>query len=199
MEDLYLTVAQNASAVYRDRGSKFLGYAWEVTSVEQAQAFLQQTKDEHPSATHHCFAWRLGVTGEQYRAYDDGEPAGTAGRPIYDALRSAQLTNVMVVVVRYFGGTQLGKPGLIQAYKETTVAVIAAAGTIEKVVTIAVNCRFAYEWMNVVMTELKKANAVVLQMDSGEDVHLRFEIRQTSMQDFKNKLIDKTQRQIVFD
>lgn len=198
MEDVYTTVSKNATAHYRDRGSKFLGYVFSVTSSDQANNCLQLVKEEHPSATHHCFAWRLGIKGEHYRAYDDGEPSGTAGRPIYDAIRSAGITNVLVVVVRYFGGTQLGKPGLIQAYKETTIAVIAAAGTEQKAVTILANCKFDYEWMNVVMTELKKVEAKILTMDSASQVEMKFELRLSLFETIQAALLEKTRQQIKF-
>ena len=140
----------------------------------------------------------MGIKGEHYRAYDDGEPSGTAGRPIYDAIRSAGITNVLVVVVRYFGGTQLGKPGLIQAYKETTIAVIAEAGTEQKAVTTIANCKFDYEWMNVVMTELKKVEAKILTMDSASQVEMKFELRLSLFETIQTALLEKTRQQIKF-
>jgi len=199
VEDIYTTVAQNATAIYKDRGSKFIGYVFAVNSVTQTQECFKAVKEEHPSATHHCFAWRLGQQGDQFRAYDDGEPSGTAGRPIYDGLRSAGLTNTMVVVVRYYGGTQLGKPGLIQAYKETTMLVLKAGGSIQKAITTLVDCQFPYVWMNEVMTELKKAGAMVVQMDASELVKVRFEIRSTLIPKLKTTLQDRTQEHIQFE
>lgn len=198
MEDVYTTVLKKAKALYRDRGSKFIGYACPVVTAAQANDYLQQIKEEHPSATHHCFAWRLGVKGDQYRAYDDGEPSGTAGRPIYDAIRSAGLTNVVVVVVRYYGGTPLGKPGLIQAYKETAIGVLQNAGSVERALTSVSSVRFPYAYMNVVMTELKKADAQILEMTSEEDVLIQFELRTALFRPLEKVLLEKTRHELVF-
>src|SRR3954466_15552915 len=116
----YTTIAEPGTGDFRDRGSKFLAYAYPVFTPQDIKDRLNALKKEHPKATHHCYAWRLGTDGTQYRANDDGEPSGSAGKPILGQIDSTELTNVLVVVVRYFGGSLLGVPGLINAYKTAT-------------------------------------------------------------------------------
>src|ERR1700742_4267725 len=119
-EDIYYTIGKEATAEFRDRGSKFIGYACPAMSVDECKERLNAIKKEHPKATHHCYAYRIGLDGNLFRVNDDGEPSGTAGRPILGQIDSKELVNVLVVVVRYFGGTLLGVPGLINAYKTAT-------------------------------------------------------------------------------
>ena len=115
-EEFYYTIAQPVVTEFKDRGSRFLAYAYPLASVDDFKAKMKLLKEEHPKAVHHCFAYRLGVDGNTFRVSDDGEPSGSAGRPILGQIDSKQLCNVLVVVVRYFGGTLLGVPGLINAY-----------------------------------------------------------------------------------
>jgi len=131
--DEYLVIAKKAEASLRERGSKFLAYAYPVESEQEVKAFLEQLKTKYPDATHHCYAYVIGAGSEAQRANDDGEPANSAGKPILRAIVSSQLTNVLVVVVRYFGGTLLGIPGLINAYGMAAKQVLEVAGTIQKV------------------------------------------------------------------
>ena len=119
-EEFYYTIAQPVVAEFKDRGSRFLAFAYPLASVDDFKAKMKLLKEEHPKAVHHCFAYRLGVDGNTFRVSDDGEPSGSAGRPILGQIDSKQLCNVLVVVVRYFGGTLLGVPGLINAYKTVT-------------------------------------------------------------------------------
>jgi uncharacterized YigZ family protein len=135
MSDSYRTLAAPAQAEFKDRNSKFLGFAFPVESEETALVHLEQLRKEHFKANHHCFAWRLGRGTDRFRANDDGEPSGTAGRPILAQIDAAQLTDVAVVVVRYFGGTLLGAAGLINAYRETAQLTLSAAEIREVVVT----------------------------------------------------------------
>lgn len=120
----YRTLQDTSESLIKDKGSKFLGYARSVQSEEEADDFLTEIKSMHPKARHHCFAWRLGHPDPAERANDDGEPSGTAGRPILGQLIKADVTNAMVIVVRYFGGTLLGTSGLIQAYKASAEAAL---------------------------------------------------------------------------
>src|SRR3984957_21337896 len=115
-DDIYYTIEKTATAEFKDRGSKFVGYACPVKTVVECKEKLNEIKKEHPKATHHCFAYRIGLDGNSFRVSDDGEPSGTAGRPILGQIDSKGLVNVLIVVVRYFGGTLLGVPGLINAY-----------------------------------------------------------------------------------
>lgn len=155
-EDSYLTIAAPAEAASRERSSKFLAYAYPVESEGQVREHLEALRKRHYDATHVCYAWRLGPRGERFRANDDGEPAGTAGKPIWGQLLSAGVTNCLVAVVRYFGGTKLGVPGLIAAYREAAAAALAAARIEERTVDRTVRVDFAYEAMNGIMRVVKE-------------------------------------------
>ena len=117
MKEKYQTIKSPSQGTYKDKGSKFLGYAYPAATKDQAKSCVELLKKEHPKARHHCYAFRIGLDDEIFRANDDGEPSGAAGRPILGQIDSKQLTNIIVVVVRYFGGTLLGTGGLVQSYK----------------------------------------------------------------------------------
>ncbi len=133
-KDFYHTIDQNSLAEFKDRSSRFLAYAYPIQSTDDFKNYLQQLKKEHPKAVHHCFAYRLGLDGNNFRISDDGEPSGTAGKPILGQIESKGLTNVLVIVVRYFGGTLLGVPGLINAYKTATAMALQLTPIIRKAV-----------------------------------------------------------------
>lgn len=154
-QDSYRTIAVPAQAASRERSSKFLAYIHPVQNEEQIRSVIEALRKKHFDATHHCYAWRLGPTGEQWRAVDDGEPAGTAGRPILGQLLSNELTDCLVVVVRWFGGTKLGVPGLIAAYKEAACEAIVAAQVVERTVDRTFRVDFAYIAMNDMMRVVK--------------------------------------------
>src|SRR5690606_3050632 len=122
--DSFLTINAAAKALFKDRGSKFFAFAFPVKSEQEIKVHLQEIKKLHPSATHHCYAWRLGADKLNFRTNDDGEPNNSAGKPIFSLIQSNDLTNVLIVVVRYFGGTMLGVPGLINAYKSAAALAI---------------------------------------------------------------------------
>jgi uncharacterized YigZ family protein len=159
MAEKYLTINKSVESIYKEKGSKFLSFLYPVTSVEEVKEYLTQLKKKYYDATHHCYAYIIGYDKETFRMNDDGEPSSTAGKPIYGQLQSNDLTNVLLVVVRYFGGTKLGVSGLIKAYKESSAECIALAEIVEKQVKHKYNIYFAYEDMNVVMNILKQNNA----------------------------------------
>ena len=161
----YKTIAQPVTAEFKDRGSKFLAYCYPIQSVAEVKDKLQFLKKEHPKAVHHCLAWRLGTDGTQFRATDDGEPSGSAGRPILGQIDSIGLTNVLVVVVRYFGGTLLGVPGLINAYKTAAADALAAAAITEKWIEDIVDINFDYPAMGEILHLLKQADATIYEQD----------------------------------
>ena len=154
--DCYKTIARPAETTYRQLSSKFLTYAYPVETEAEIKEHLDALRKRWYDATHHCYAWRLGPHGEQFRANDDGEPSSTAGKPILGQLLSQEITNCLVVVVRYFGGTKLGVSGLIQAYKESTADVIAVSKIIEKTVDRVIKVDFSYISMNGVMRIIKE-------------------------------------------
>lgn len=153
--DCYKTIARAAETTYRQLSSKFYTYAYPVETEEEIKEYLDALRKRWYDATHHCYAWRLGPHGEQFRANDDGEPSSTAGKPILGQLLSHDVTNCLVVVVRYFGGTKLGVPGLIAAYKESTAQVLAECEIVERTVDVVVRVEFSYVAMNDVMRIVK--------------------------------------------
>lgn len=154
-EDLYKTIEEAVEVTMRERSSKFLSFIYPVVNEEQIREALDALHKRYFDATHHCYAWRLGPRGEQFRANDDGEPSGTAGKPILGQMLSNELTDCLIVVVRYFGGTKLGVPGLIAAYKEAAANAIEAAKVIEKTVDRHLTIDFPYLVMNDVMRVIK--------------------------------------------
>ncbi|MFT4062971.1 MAG: YigZ family protein [Edaphocola sp.] len=157
----YRTVGNQPSAEFKDRGSKFIAYAYPIRHADDVKPLLQLLKKEHNKAVHHCYAYRLGTDKLQFRANDDGEPAGSAGKPILGQIDSAGLTNILVVVARYFGGTLLGIPGLINAYKTATNEALRQAKIVEKNIEILATLSYDYSLMNEVMQALKKFEATI--------------------------------------
>ncbi|WP_373513153.1 YigZ family protein [Persicitalea sp.] len=144
-DDSYRTIEAPAEGLFKERGSKFYAFAYPVNSEEDTRPLLTTLREQHPKANHHCYAYRLGLDRNQYRANDDGEPSGSAGRPILNTLYSQDLTNILVVVIRYFGGSLLGIPGLINAYKTATEEALAQAVVLEKYVCDEYQITFPYE------------------------------------------------------
>lgn len=167
MDDVfkYKTIKQPTTSDFRDRGSKFFGYAYPVNHIDEVKECVKTLKKEHPKAVHYCYAFRIGTDGIQFRANDDGEPSGSAGKPILGQIDSAGLTNVLVVVVRYFGGSLLGVPGLINAYKTATSEALQDAEVTEKWIEEKIAIMFDYPYMNDVMQLLKQSDATIYKQD----------------------------------
>jgi len=163
--DYYFTIETTAVAEFKDRGSKFLAYSFPVKNINDFKKHLQNLKKEHPKAVHHCFAYRIGTDGNNFRSSDDGEPSGTAGKPILGQIDSKNLADILIVVVRYFGGTLLGVPGLINAYKSATSLVLQCTPVVQKAVEINYELQFNYTEMNDVMRIIKQFNCTVLKND----------------------------------
>jgi uncharacterized YigZ family protein len=171
MEDTYKTISNPSEGLFKDKGSKFMAYAYPVTSEEQIKDIVQAIKKEHYSARHHCYAWRLGYEKLLFRANDDGEPSSTAGKPILGQIQSFDLTNILVVVVRYFGGTLLGVSGLINAYRNAALDAINQAEIVEKLVEKQLLVEFDYGVMNDVMKLFKDEK--LPQVDPQFDLRCR--------------------------
>ena len=154
--DTYLTIAAPSEGIYKEKGSKFLSFAYPVTSIDEIKALIEQKRKEHHNARHVCFAYMLGADRATFRTNDDGEPSGTAGRPILGQINSNQLTDILIIVVRYFGGILLGTGGLTQAYKSAAAEAIAAANIEERLVEAVYKVKFGYEVMNDVMRVIKE-------------------------------------------
>jgi len=175
--DTYLTIEQVSQGLFKDKGSKFIAYAYPVSSEQDVKLLVEACKKEHHSAKHHCWAYRLGKDGKVWRANDDGEPANTAGKPILGQLQSKQLTNILVIVVRYFGGTLLGTSGLINAYREAALDALTHAHIVETVVEHTHVVSFTFETMYEVLKTLKNAHAKIISQAFENECNISFSIR----------------------
>ena len=184
----YYTIEQPSMAEFKDRGSKFLAFAYPAKDIETCKKLLAQLKKEHGKAVHHCLAYRLGVDGSTFRVSDDGEPAGSAGRPILGQIDSKELTNVFVVVVRYFGGTLLGIPGLINAYKTATALALQLSPIIKKPIEIPYELNFDYHQMNEVMLLVKHYNCSVVEQTAQLFIQLHIGIPKNRLDEVIEKL-----------
>ena len=164
-DDIYYTIEKTATAEFKDRGSKFVGYACPVKTVVECKEKLNEIKKAHPKATHHCFAYRIGLDGNTFRVSDNGEPSGTAGRPILGQIDSKGLTGTLVVVVRYFGGTLLGVPGLINAYKSAASLALQMTPVAQKQVEKEFRVQFDYTGLNDIITLARQYNCRVVHQE----------------------------------
>ena len=172
----YQTLKSPIQAEFKDKGSRFLAFAYPVQTAEQVKKNVDDLRQEHHKARHWCYAYRLGVDGNQFRANDDGEPSGSAGRPILGQIDSFELTDVLVVVVRYFGGTLLGVPGLIHAYKTSTQMALENAQIIEKNIEKTVRIRCEYPYLNEAIRIAKNHQAEMIEQDLQLDCRLTVRI-----------------------
>ena len=180
-DDSYKTISGIAEGIFRDKGSKFIAYAYPIRSEEEVKPIVTRLKNEHKKARHFCYAYRLTPDRSVFRINDDGEPSGTAGRPILNCLLSEDLTNILVVVVRYFGGTLLGVPGLINAYKSASVEAIKVSDVIIKTVNDIYEVHFEYLQMNDVMKLVKDEQLDILSQDLDTDCVLKLEVRKAQI------------------
>lgn len=179
----YQTISSATEAEFKDRGSRFISHAYPVTNITEVKVKLKHLKEIHPKAIHFCYAYRIGNNQELYRAVDDGEPSGSAGKPILGQIDSLQLSNVLVIVIRYFGGVLLGVPGLIHAYKTATHSALLHAEIIVKDVTTPYKITCDYTILNEVMRILKSNHIELDSIDSGLfcELHISIPIRQSEL------------------
>ena len=188
ISDTYRSIAAPSQGIYKELGSKFLAFAYPVETEDEVKRILTDIRKEYFDARHHCYAWRLGLSGEPYRMNDDGEPSSTAGRPIHGQLLSHELSDILVVVVRYFGGTKLGVPGLIRAYKTATQDAIANAQIIEKVAGEHFTVSFDYLQMNDAMKVLKDMGITPLRQDFDLRCTLEVRVRLSQVEEFRKQM-----------
>lgn len=188
--DHYFTIEKPSMAEFKDRGSKFLGYAFPITSPEHFKQHLQDLKKEHAKAVHHCFAYRLGLTNNIFRVSDDGEPAGTAGRPILGQIDSSGVTNTAIIVVRYFGGTLLGVPGLINAYKSAASMALQLTPFVQKTIECYYELSFDYTQMGEVMNVVKQYGCSVAEQSMQLFCNLRIGIPKARLEEVLYKFND---------
>lgn len=175
-DNTYKTISKLSEGIFRDKGSKFIAYAYPISSADQLKDILSDLRNMHSKARHFCWAYRLTPDRGIFRFNDDGEPSGTAGRPILNAMLSADLTNILIVIVRYFGGTLLGVPGLINAYKTAAVEAINAADIVEKQISDIYQIDFNYLEMNDVMRILKEEKINILDQQFDNQCQIIFEV-----------------------
>ncbi|MFT4031385.1 MAG: YigZ family protein [Siphonobacter sp.] len=187
-KDTYLTIQLVAEGIFKDKGSKFIGYAYPFQNEEELKPIISELKALHPKARHHCWAYRLTPDRSVFRVNDDGEPSGSAGRPILNTLLSNEVTNILVVVVRYFGGTLLGVPGLINAYKMATQEALKEAIVVEKLVQEVYELQFEYVQMNEVMKVMKDENSTILSQVFDNHCTLEFSVRSSLKDQFLGRL-----------
>ena len=193
MDDLYYTIKQPGRVEIKIKASRFIGETHQVATVEEAAAKLAAIRKREHAATHHCYAWRVGLADEmQFKYSDDGEPSGTAGRPIYDAVEGRDLTNILLVVTRYFGGTKLGTGGLVRAYSEAAAKVLEESGSKENHVTerIVVNLDFAH--YDMLVKALHHHSAIQIGADFTDHVVVEFEIRKSKANQLVSEIVELT-------
>ena len=186
--DAYRSIAAPSEGLFKDNGSRFIALAYPVETEDQVKAIVSSLRKEYHDARHHCYAYRLGYKGDIFRSSDDGEPSGSAGRPILGQIDSAGLSDILVVVVRYFGGIKLGIPGLIRAYKTSSADALAQAQVVPKVAGKSFRVNFGYGAMNDVMKCLKELDLQPSERDFGESCSLLVRVRLSLTEVFKEKL-----------
>jgi uncharacterized YigZ family protein len=190
ISDTYFTISEPSVSLFKDKGSKFHGYAFPVEDEDEVKVYIDEVKKQHPKARHHCFAYRLGMDDDNFRAYDDGEPSGSAGKPILNVLLSQNLRNVLIVVVRYFGGTLLGVPGLINAYKMASQEALEEAKLEERTINENLVLAFNIQYMNAVMRIIKKFELDIISQDYTDKYILTLEIRLSLLEEVRNEILD---------
>ncbi len=176
------------NTLLKEKGSKFIGFAYPVINENEVKECLQKVYDDHPKATHHCYAFRLGLEGENYRANDDGEPSGSAGLPIYNQLLAHEITNILVIVVRYYGGTKLGVGGLVKTYKESAKLTLEEAEIVVKELEIDFTVNFDYQHQNIVFTILNKWDAKILDFTTAEQCTINARIKLAQKENISEQL-----------
>jgi len=194
--DSYLTLDAPCSQEIKIKGSRFIGLGHSVATVDDAMAILDDIRKREYAATHHCFAYTVGLESETFKYSDDGEPNGTAGRPIYNAIIGRELKNTLVVVVRYFGGTKLGTGGLTRAYTQATIEMLDKAAIVERLICDRLNFTIPFTYYDRLMRIIHAGNFEIIKQDFAEDVALTIDIRKSRTEAFREQLTEMTGGQI---
>lgn len=176
-KDTYLTIVGQSETIIREKSSKFLSLAYHVRTADEVKEIMEGLRKKHYDATHHCYAYRLGPRGEEFRANDDGEPSGTAGKPILGQLLSRDITDILVVVIRWFGGTKLGVSGLIETYRESTAAVLDVCKVEERTIDRIYHIRYPFESMDGVMRAVKAVGPKIVEQTFDNMCSMRLAVR----------------------
>ncbi len=188
IKDTYRSIARRSEGLFKDNGSRFIALAYPVEAEEQVKEIVSSLRKEYHDARHHCYAYRLGLDGEKFRANDDGEPSGSAGRPILGQIDSLGLSDILLVVVRYFGGIKLGIPGLIRAYKSSSADALANAEIVEKIAGKQFRISFDYLEMNSVKKVLKELGIPTFDEEYSQQCSLRARVRLSSEEEFLRRI-----------
>ena len=189
MSDTYLTISAPSSGIYTEKRSKFLAFAFPVSNTEEVKTLVDEHQKKYYDARHVCYAYMLGAERTQFRANDNGEPSGTAGKPILGQINSNNLTDILIIVVRYFGGVKLGTSGLIQAYKAAAAEAIAAAQITERTVDHTLVVSFEYTLMNQVMRIIKEEEPTILSQDFDNQCIMTLRQRASLMPRLRDRLL----------
>lgn len=193
MIDTFQTVREYAESQFKEKGSKFIGRIYPVQSRDEAETQLDALRKEYYDATHHCSAFRIGIGDQAIFHYDDdGEPSGTAGKPIYQTITGADLTNVLIVVTRYYGGTKLGTGGLIRAYSSSAKMTIEAAAIVKRVLRESVRIQTTYDDISIVMRLIDQFTGNIVEQDYGTDIDLTVRVRRSAVEHFQDQLVEQT-------
>jgi uncharacterized YigZ family protein len=187
--DEYRTLEGTSEGFYKEKGSRFIAVALPVANVDDVKQQLEKLRKQYHDARHHCYAWRIGPEPYEFRFNDDGEPSGTAGKPIFGQIQSFSLTNVLIVVIRYFGGVKLGTGGLIQAYKSASKDALEKADIKTRTWNVSLKIEFEYPGMDHVMKIIREENGRILSQDSSEKCSIMLEIRQAKFEIISKKLL----------
>ena len=187
MKDTYRTFSDYTEGLFKDKGSKFFAYGYPVKNENEVKDIIQTIKKEHHSARHHCYAYKIGAIDSSFRANDDGEPSGTAGKPILGQIESNDLTNVLIVVVRYFGGILLGTSGLINAYRNAAAECINNANIENNIIENELSVSFTYEQLNTAMRVVKEEKVRIVEQNFQESCKMRIAVKQSMFEDVFQK------------
>lgn len=194
----YTTVKNPVENVLlKEKGSKFIGYVFPVTNEAELKSRLEDIREEHPKATHHCYAFRLGINGENYRANDDGEPSGSAGLPIYNQLLANNLTNILLIVVRYYGGTKLGVSGLVKAYKESAKLTLKEAAIVIKELESELEVFFSFEKQNQIFALMNKFDAKITEFSTDGECKITARLKTSQKENISEQMSEM--QNISFD
>ena len=203
IKDQYLTIESASYGEYKEKGSKFMAYAYPMDNEDDLHAYIDILRGEHHKARHFCYAYQIGLDQNNYRINDDGEPSGTAGKPIFGQIQSFRLTNILIVVVRYFGGTKLGVSGLIQAYKEAAKAALEEGNIIEKYISSTYQLLFNYDQMGHILNVLKDLNIEIIDKVFDEackvTISLRLSVEQPMLHNLVARLLNKSTEEVTHE
>ena len=197
--DSYFSISKEAEGEYKDKGSKFIAFAFSFSDPENLKKLLDEVKLKHPKARHFCWAYKMGIGPDNFRSNDDGEPSGSAGKPIFNAILSKNLSDTLIVVVRYFGGTLLGVPGLINAYKSASLEAISNAQIVEKLVYEQFVFKYDFEKTNEIMRIIKEFELKILAQNYSDKCELKVEVRLSLVEKVMKKIEDLRFVEIIRD